>query len=536
MASARQDSYLQLDGDVQGIYLMDDWVIAVSNLWWDDPAPQSGASADWNEESSVLVTVVDVTDRVNPVILRESYVSGELRTSRRIGNDLYVVTYKDITVDAGADSRSRAKRMVKDADFEAWLPKRMDNVLSGAEWRTDVGRACECTDVWASEKQGGTFVSSVMKLDLADPLSDFQGSAVMGASDTVYASSDAMFLATSEWEDGPFGVDGSLDTVVHRFDLAEDLPEYRASALIQGVLSDRFGMSEREGVLRIATTDQDDWTSGVTTLDADLDELDHEGGLAPGEQIMAARFVGDLGYLVTWEVTLGDPLFTLDLSDPENIIVGGELAVTGWSEYLHPMDEDHLLAVGYDGDWGYLGCGGLDLRRERLREPRPRRPRHPGRLGVRGELGRPRVQLLPLHRQPDDPQLHQRGRPGPRGAARPSRGRAGQPRAGQAAPLVHRGLRLLRQHPSQRGDGRLRLGRVLRWHHRRGDRESRTDRQCRPLRGRRSLRGRVVLVRRRVVGGGLFPCSREAFARSSCSPPTLQTEVQADVSGARPRQ
>jgi uncharacterized secreted protein with C-terminal beta-propeller domain len=118
-------------------------------------------------------------------------------------------------------------------------------------------------------------------------------------------------------------------------------------------------MGEHDGYLRVATTEFDWWWG---TDDGQQDEgsvvsvLEQRGGslvtvgqvdgIAPGEQIYATRFMGDKGYVVTFEVI--DPLFTLDLSDPTAPRIVGELEITGFSSYLHPAGDDHLLAVGME--------------------------------------------------------------------------------------------------------------------------------------------------------------------------------------------
>ena len=74
-------------------------------------------------------------------------------------------------------------------------------------------------------------------------------------------------------------------------------------------------------------------------------------GIAPGEDIRAVRFQGDLGYLVTFQVvTQMDPLFVVDLADPVHPVLRGELHIPGFSTYLHMLDADHLLGIGFDSD------------------------------------------------------------------------------------------------------------------------------------------------------------------------------------------
>ena len=70
--------------------------------------------------------------------------------------------------------------------------------------------------------------------------------------------------------------------------------------------------------------------------------------LAEGEEIKSARFMGDTGYFVTYENT--DPLFSVDLSDPENPKITGKLKITGFSEYLHFYGQNRLLGIGWETD------------------------------------------------------------------------------------------------------------------------------------------------------------------------------------------
>jgi len=106
---------------------------------------------------------------------------------------------------------------------------------------------------------------------------------------------------------------------------------------------------------RIATTA---WTSGssqnnVYILDVDLNIVGKLENLAPKESIYSARFMGDRCYLVTFRKI--DPLFVIDLKNPYDPEVLGQLKITGYSDYLHPYDENHVIGVGKEtvaADWG----------------------------------------------------------------------------------------------------------------------------------------------------------------------------------------
>ncbi|HVF32276.1 MAG TPA: beta-propeller domain-containing protein, partial [Acidimicrobiales bacterium] len=118
---------------------------------------------------------------------------------------------------------------------------------------------------------------------------------------------------------------------------------------VKGRLLNSFSMSEHEGDLRIATTDDEAQESAVVVLrpqDGVLAEIGSVGGLGKTEQIYAVRFLGDRGYVVTFRQT--DPLYVLDLADPSAPRVTGELKIPGYSAYLHPVGEHRLLGVGQD--------------------------------------------------------------------------------------------------------------------------------------------------------------------------------------------
>lgn len=356
--SAAQLAVVPIDGAPQGIYLVDNWLITLSTLNWQSPSPRTGTTA-WEEGGPhAVLTITDVTDPAHPLVVRETYLRGELKQSRRIDQRLYLVTHEDLNI--WTDGSRREARAALDARLgKDWLPQRLDNVFVDGAWGQTSEPACACERTWAAELEGGTAFTTVQVLDLTDPLGELGGGAVVGHGDTVYASTEALYVAYGSWGEGPFGGWSSEDTtVLHKFDITGEQPEYRASAQVPGALPSQFGLSEHNGVLRVATTT---WgsegmpTSGVYTLEEDqgrmvrLGELD---GLMPGETLTAARFIGDLGYLVTYEVQWGDPLITLDMSDANDPRYGGELHVPGFSSYLHPMDEGHLLAVGMTDEAG----------------------------------------------------------------------------------------------------------------------------------------------------------------------------------------
>ncbi|NUW40769.1 beta-propeller domain-containing protein [Nonomuraea rhodomycinica] len=142
------------------------------------------------------------------------------------------------------------------------------------------------------------------------------------------------------------------ETEVHRFDIGgPGAPVYAASGKVPGRLLNQYSLSEHEGHLRVATTvtsaDGERSESGVHVLrTSDLAETGQVGGLGKGERIYSVRFIGPVGYVVTFRQV--DPLYTLDLRDPAAPKVTGELKITGYSAYLHPAGDGRLIGIGQE--------------------------------------------------------------------------------------------------------------------------------------------------------------------------------------------
>jgi uncharacterized secreted protein with C-terminal beta-propeller domain len=181
--------------------------------------------------------------------------------------------------------------------------------------------------------------------------------ALMTDASTVYASPRSLVVATERWAGE--GGSGAGTTQLHRFEAsARGTTAYRASGEVRGHVLNQFSLSELDGRLRVATTEVPEWIdaaprreseSFVTVLEeraGRLAEVGRVGGLGRGERIFAVRFIGDVGYVVTFRQV--DPLYTVDLSNPASPRVLGELKIRGYSAYLHPVGEGLLLGVGQD--------------------------------------------------------------------------------------------------------------------------------------------------------------------------------------------
>jgi uncharacterized secreted protein with C-terminal beta-propeller domain len=139
-----------------------------------------------------------------------------------------------------------------------------------------------------------------------------------------------------------------MGTSITKIGIKEGTITFEANGTVPGYVLNQFSMDEHNGFFRVATTDHN-WRSGssgnnVYVLNEDLEIIGELEGLAKDEEINSARFIDDRCYLVTFKKV--DPLFTIDLSEPDNPIVLGKLKIPGYSDYLHPYDENTLIGVG----------------------------------------------------------------------------------------------------------------------------------------------------------------------------------------------
>ncbi len=158
-------------------------------------------------------------------------------------------------------------------------------------------------------------------------------------------------------------------SLVHRISISDGEIEYQAGGSVPGNILNQFSMDEYGSHFRVATTTSG-WMGGMRgetlnhlyVLDMDMNIVGRLENLAEGESIYSVRFMGEKAYMVTFRRI--DPLFVIDLSDPADPKVLGKLKIPGYSDYLHPYDENHLIGVGMDTEentWGGVSMSGVKL-------------------------------------------------------------------------------------------------------------------------------------------------------------------------------
>ncbi len=219
-----------------------------------------------------------------------------------------------------------------------------------ASARAKKRKLVQCRDVSHPARFSGLDMLTVLTIDLARGLPAIDSDSITTAGDTVYGSVESLYVATETYS----GRAANATTAIHKFDLEPGATNYVGSGQVEGYMLSQFSMSERNGLLRVAsTTDptaaQRRSESFVTVL-ADsggrLDPVGRVGNLGLGEDIYAVRFIEDLAFVVTFRRI--DPLYVIGPRNPTAPAVLGELKIQGYSAYLHPIAPGLLLGVGQD--------------------------------------------------------------------------------------------------------------------------------------------------------------------------------------------
>lgn len=335
-----------------------------------------GAGTYYPEARQTRVIVLDVSDPTDPEVEHTYLYSSATVEARLHGDTIRLVTQAgmpdlDFETDDDPDDAEKENRdLVRDTDIDDWLP----TVTTDGG---DPEPLVDCADV-AIPNDGDSLGTIVVVGFDADEPDDRSVSGLAVATRLAYLSSDQLYLATSGvstpspvmdcfdvcveepvapgWMPG-----GGSDGVTHlyAFDLEGDDTTYAASGEVDGWVRDRWAMDEAGGVLRLAVgpSQRTGNDNAVVTFRQDGNDLVEAGrvdGLGVGEDIKSVRWFDGLAIVVTFMQV--DPLYAVDLTDPDDPDLLGELKIPGFSAYLHPLGAHRLLGMGEGpgdrGGWG----------------------------------------------------------------------------------------------------------------------------------------------------------------------------------------
>ncbi|MEM2874818.1 MAG: beta-propeller domain-containing protein [Candidatus Hadarchaeales archaeon] len=272
--------------------------------------------------------VYDISDRRSPRLERDvKFENGYYYNSRMVGDYVYLIINSPIYVIYPVEGGEPGEWIKLPVISCNWSPR---------EIRPE--------EIYYFEDEKGfpsEFVT-IMAVNLKNRWEDVRTKTfLMSSAQNIFVSLTNLYITYTVYEN-------EEKTAVHRISIGGGKIEYAAGGEVPGTVLNQFSMDEHEGYFRVATTKGDVWSgtsvNNVYVLDGMMNVVGRLENLAPGERIYSVRFMGDRAYMVTYVRV--DPLFVLDLSNPSSPGVLGELKIPGYSDYLHPYDEAHIIGVG----------------------------------------------------------------------------------------------------------------------------------------------------------------------------------------------
>src|SRR3989338_6161850 len=326
-------------------------VFASSYVQQYDKQGEIGGDVIYPSFSTTVAQLWDVSDRENPILEKSAEFEGSYLTSRKIGSTAYFVinSYPDYWIyDYEGD--------FNDIIVPQYRELNAKEIDSGRE--KEFAPIAKCGEIAYFEPIDRKSVVTIASMDIDDSDAEVKKQTVVASGQNVYASLDSLYLAEVNYNYGfiitfigdVMPPENPEETIIHKFALKDGDVSYLGFMEAPGHILNQFSMDEFNGYFRIATTKGEvsraggGSTNNIYVFNSDLNMAGKLEGLAPGEKIYSARFMGEKAYLVTFKKV--DPLFVIDLSNPEKPAVLGKLKITGYSDYLHPIDETHIIGLG----------------------------------------------------------------------------------------------------------------------------------------------------------------------------------------------
>lgn len=285
-----------------------------------------------NFSNSLKVLVYDISDKSNTFLLREIELDGNYLSSRLIDNSFYLVSNKGVY-----GRKEEIRPYYKDSIDEKKSFISYENIR------------------YFPESIYNNYLITV-GLDLNNlDSSKIDVNAYLGSGNNMYVSTENMYISQDKYKYSIYNMKEHFDTEsissIFKFNLRNGKIIYSNNGEVPGRILNQFSMDEYKGNFRIATTKRNSWrgsesTNNVYVLDENLKIVGKTKDLAPGERIYSVRFMGDKVYVVTFRQV--DPFYVIDLANPKSPEVLGYLKIPGYSSYLHPYDENHIIGIGMD--------------------------------------------------------------------------------------------------------------------------------------------------------------------------------------------
>ena len=292
----------------------------------------------YNNRMNTVVKIYNITSREKPMLTKSYEMYEPYYTSRCIDNVLYVISSGNL-------------RKEDDKIVVGYNEDNMEKEMS-------IDKIKYLKDVKTTKQ---TLISTV---DLNNETADIKLDSYLMNISNAYVSENAIYLLNQKYNNdskipikllfgfkGVFGLEDYYEmdsesgyyTEIYKFDIKENV-EYKAKTKVKGKTINQYSLDEKDNHLRIALYDNDG--SRVAIFDEDLKQIGISDNVAKGEKMYSSRFIGDKVYFVTYKTM--DPLFVMDLSNETKPKVLGKLKIPGYSTYLHPYDENHIIGIGME--------------------------------------------------------------------------------------------------------------------------------------------------------------------------------------------
>ena len=290
-------------------------------------------------EQKLSIIIYNLDNIAEPKEIRKIEIEGSYLSSRMIENNIYIVSNKYI------NSGDILNKEIQNLDEKDYQPKYLDTANGGEE------KCIGFDKIYSFEQMENTSYLIITGINLENT-EEPDIKVFLGAGEHVYSSSQNMYIAINnrKYDDNYKFIDAK--THIIKFELKNGKINFKVETDVDGNINNQFSMDEDGEFFRIATTIGDLWnidentSNNLYVLDSELKEVGKVSNFAKEEKIYSVRYVGNKAYIVTFKQT--DPLFVVDLSDPTEPIILGELKIPGYSTYLHPYDETHIIGFGYD--------------------------------------------------------------------------------------------------------------------------------------------------------------------------------------------
>lgn len=317
------------------MYVDGDKLVVIGNSYYSYPYPLRGEAIamdiahPYYGGGETVVYIFDISDKTDIKQFRKMTFEGDYSQSRKVDDMVYVVLNR--------------YAFIPYADIEdpvEILPQYLDNDDAVAKPLVD------CTDIKQIPIMEDPNYLIVVGIPINDKSADIVHEVILGRSENIYSSRDNLYVASANW----YWRSDNENTNLYKFSLGKEGIEFQSKGKAPGHILNQFSMDEYDNHFRIATTRGFSWDgtsdNNVYVYDSDMNMVGKLEGLAPGESIYSTRFIGKRLYMVTFKKI--DPFFVIDMSNHAFPAVLGKLKIPGYSDYLHPYDENHVLGFGKD--------------------------------------------------------------------------------------------------------------------------------------------------------------------------------------------